>query len=235
MTPVQLAAIAKELIDAASDKQLVVRALGGVGVLLTCPSIESHTTLQRTIKDIDLVAARQNFDALAELFAAHGASPRSKEREQWLFEREGTEIELTPPDFREDHRIDLSQRIALASPTVPMADLLLIKLQRVDYAEKDIRDSVALLLDHRVADGDDQEYIDAKYIARLCGQDWGLFTTVYDNSVKLEQVVDQYLEPDEAQLVWRRIEGIQAEMDRQPKSLLWMLNQVVRRPTQIPA
>ncbi len=116
-----------------------------------------------------------------------------------------------------------------------MADLLLIKLQRKTFAEKDIRDSMALLLDHRVAEGDEQEQINPKYIARLCGQDWGLFTTVYDNTVKLEQVTDKYLEPEEAQLVWRRIETIQGEMNQQPKSLLWMLNQMIRRPTQIPA
>ncbi len=234
-SPDQLAAIAKDVIMAASDKNLVLRVLGGVGVLVACPGIAIHPSLQRTIKDIDFAAERRDFDALAGVFAAHGANLRSKEREQWVFERDGVEMELTPPGMREDHRIDLSQRLALASPTLPMADLLLIKLQRVNFAEKDIRDSIAILLDHRVAEGDEQEQIDPKYIAKLCGRDWGLFTTAYGNAVKLEQVADQYLEPDEAQLVWRRIETIQAEMDRQPKSLLWMLNQAIRRPTGVPA
>ncbi len=227
--------MAKEFVDAATDKNLTVRALGGVAVLLACSCVESHPTLQRTIKDIDLAAPRGDFDALAEVFAARGAILRSKEPGQWVFDREGIEIELTPPDFREDHRIDLSGRLALASPTLSLVDLLLVKLQRVKFAEKDIRDSIALLLDHRVAEGDEANQIDPKYIAKLCGQDWGLFTTVYDNTVKLEQVADQYLEPEEAQLVWRRIEVIQGEMDQQPKSLLWMLNQVVRRPMQVPA
>ncbi len=235
MSPHQLAATAKELVDAATEKHLTVRALGGVAVLLACPGIESHPTLQRAIEDIDLAAPRQDFDALAEAFAARGATLRSKEPAQWVFDREGVEIELTPHDFREDHRIDLSGRLALASPTLTMADVVLLKLQRVQFAEKDVRDSIALLLDHRVAEGDEANQIDPKYIAKLCGQDWGLHTTVYDNTIKLEQVVDQYLEPEEAQLVWRRIEVIQGEMDQQPKSLLWMLNQIIRRPTQVPA
>lgn len=235
MSAHQLAAMAKDLVDAATEKNLTVRALGGVAVLLACPCIKSHQTLQRTIKDIDLAAYRQDFDALVEVFAARGATLRSKEPAQWVFDREGMEIELTPPDFREDHRIDLSRRLALASPTLSMVDLYLVKLQRVKFAEKDIRDSIALLLDHRVAEGDEANQIDPKYIAKLCGQDWGLFSTVYANTVKLEQVVDQYLEPEEAQLVWRRIEVIQGEMDQQPKSLLWMLNQMVRRPTEVPA
>jgi hypothetical protein len=125
--------------------------------------------------------------------------------------------------------------LTLASPALPLADLLLIKLQRVKFAEKDIQDSIALLLDHRVAKGEAEDQIDHEYIAKLCARDWGLFTTVYENTVVLEKVLDKYLEPEEAQLVWRRIELLQGDMDEQPKSLGWMLQQLIKRPTQVPA
>lgn len=226
--------LARELVAAANDKHLTLRVLGGAAVYLACPGIETRPALKRAINDIDLVAPRTQFEALAGLFAERGLALKTKSAKEWTLEFQGAEIELTPPDFAEDHRIDLTLRLNLASPTVPMADLLLIKLQRKRFAEKDIKDSIALLLDHRVAVGNDQEQIDPAYIAKLCGRNWSLFTTAYDNTVTLEKVMDKYVESEEGQLAWRRIELIQGEMDRQPKSIGWMINQVIRRPTQVP-
>jgi hypothetical protein len=229
-----LAALAQTLVNAAMQKNLTLRVLAGVAVYMTCSSIGTHKTLQRTFKDLDFVAPREQWDALAELFKANGVASRAKETERWVFDKGGVEIEVCTPDFVEDHRIALKERLALSSPTLPLADLLLIKLARVKFAEKDIQDSIALLLDHRVARGEAEDQIDHAYIAKLCARDWGLFHTVFDNTVTLEQVLDKYLEPEEAQLVWRRIELLQGDMDQQPKSLGWMINQFLRKPTQVP-
>ena len=38
-----------------------------------------------------------------------------------------------------------------------MVDLLLQKLARINFKQKDIQDSAALLVDHRVTDGGDEE------------------------------------------------------------------------------
>jgi hypothetical protein len=57
---------------------------------------------------------------------------------------------------------------------------------------------------------------------------------VYDTTITLEKILDKYVEPEEAQLVWRRIELIQGDMDRQPKSFRWMINQLLKKPTQVP-
>lgn len=234
LTNDQLAALAKELVAAATQKNILLRVMGGVAVYMTCPSIETHSALERMSNDLDLVAARKDFDALVELFAARGIVLRTREQSQMVFDKDGTEIELSDTTFHEDHRIDLSTRLALSSPTLPLADLLLIKLQRKTFAEKDVQDSIALLLDHRVARGEAAEQIDHLYIAQRTRGYWSLFTTVYDNAISLEKVLPKYLEPEEAQLVWRRIELIQGDMDFQPKSLTWMANQIVRRPSQVP-
>lgn len=234
MTNERLAALAKELVDAAAQKNILLRVMGGVAVYMTCPSIETHPALQRAIHDLDLVAARKDFDALLELFAQRGVALRAREQLQIAFDKDGSEIELSDTAFEEDHRIDLSARLGLTSPTLPLADLLLIKLQRKQFAEKDIQDSIALLIDHRVARGEGEGQIDHLYIAQRTRGDWDLFTTVYDNTITLEKILPKYLEPEEAQLVWRRIELIQGDMDFQPKSLAWMVNQIVRRPSQVP-
>lgn len=227
----QFASLAKSLVDAATQKNLTLRVMSGVAVYLTCSSIETHPSLQRKILDIDLVAPTTQWDALAEIFKAQGAMPGTKNVNVWVFAKDGIRIEVCSPQF--DYT-DLSSRLALASPTLPLADLLLFKLQRQPFEERDIQDAIALLLDHRVAKGEAEEQIDHTYIAKLCASNWRLFHRVYDHTIILEKILDQYVEPEEAQLVWRRIELIQGEMDRQPKSFGWMINQFLKKPTQVP-
>jgi hypothetical protein len=230
----QLATLANHLADVAAQKNIPLRVIGGVAIYMTCSSIETHPTLQRTCKDLDFVAAQKDFDALAPLLVAQGLMLRTREQNLIVFDGGGVEIEVTAPDYREDHRIDLTTRLALSSPTLPLADLLLIKLARVKFAEKDIQDSIALLLDHRVGRVEGEDQIDREYIAKLAARQWGLFSTAYANSITLEKVLDKYLEPEEAQLVWRRIELLQEDMDHQPKSFGWMVNQFLKRPTEVP-
>ncbi len=238
----QLIAYAKEIIDATARKNLTMRVMGGAAVYIACESIATHPTLAREIGDIDFVAARRDFDALAAVFAAMGWELRGKTDRAWTFEKEGVGADIYDARYRDDHRIDFTARLALASPTLPLADLLLTKLQRKKFGEKEIKDVIALLLDHRVARGEAEGLvlsavegqIDHLYIAQVTRGDWSLWTTVYDNTIALESLLEKYLEPEEAQLVWRRIELIQGDMDLQRKKLPWLLNQIVRKPTQVP-
>jgi len=234
MTNEQKAALAKELIDAATQKNLTIRALGGIAVYLACESIKTHPTLERERGDLFFVAAEKDFAALAEVFQARGWQARAKENARWGFELGGARAGLVAPQFRGDHRLDFSARLALAAPTIPLADLLLTLLQKKKLDEDAVKDAIALLLDHRVAKGEADAQIDHLYIAQLTRGNWSLWTTVYDNTIELENGVEKYLEPDEAQLVWRRIELIQGDMDLQRKTPLWMVNQIFRRPTQVP-
>ena len=230
----KLVALATELVEAAANKGITLRVMAGVAVYMTCSGIETHPSLQRELHDLDLSAAPKDFDALAGLFSERGLRLTARDANRMAFEGDGAKIEVFAPDYRDSRRVDLGPRLAVSSPMLPLADLLLIKLQRSHFEEKDVRDSIALLLDHRVGRGEGEDQIDREYIARLGAGDWGLFTTTYDNLVKLEQELDRYLEPEEAQLVWRRIELLQEDMDRERKSLGWMVNQVLRRPTQVP-
>ena len=225
-----MSALAKSIVDAASQNNLTLRVMSGVAVYLTCSSIETHPALQRKILDIDLVAPAEQWDALAEILKTNGVTAGTKSAKVWAFDKNGVQIELCDPKF--DYA-DLSSRLTLASPTLSMTDLLLFKLQRRPFEERDIQDSIALLLDHRVAKGQAEDQIDHEYIAQLCANNWNVFHRVYDNTVTLEKILDKYIEPEEAQLVWKRIELIQGDMDQQPKPLGWMVNQFLRKPGQV--
>ena len=231
ITSEQQAAVAKMLVNAAKQKELTLRVLGGVAVYATCPSIATHPKLQRTILDIDFVAPRGDWLALEGIFAANDLKLRTKEKDGWIFDKDGLVVELCDPNFG---FVNFARRLTLATPTLPLTDLLLMKLSRRPFEERDIQDAIALLLDHRVARGEAEGQINHEYIARLGAQNWNVFHAVYDNTVTLEQVLDRYIEPEEARFVWRRIELLQSDLDQQPKPFTWMVNQFLRKPTQVP-
>lgn len=112
-------------------------------------------------------------------------------------------------------------------------ELALRVLTRQPFDENAIREAIVLLSTHSIG-RDTPEQIDSAEIARRCARDWKLFHTIYDNLVTLEKTLDKYLERKEARRVWQRVESLQGEMDRTPKSFGWMVRQILRKPTQVP-
>ncbi|MBI5651511.1 MAG: hypothetical protein HZC40_13875 [Chloroflexi bacterium] len=231
MTNEQLIARARELVNAATEKNLKLRVWGGIAVSLACASIETHPNLQRAYDALDFVAPLGEFDALSALLTARGLIAKSRTPAQLVFEKDGAEIRIATLDFR---GVGLGSRLGLAAPTLPLTDLLLMTLGRATLTEQDAQDAVALLLDHRVTRGETDDQIDRDYIAKHAARNWALFTTIYDNTVLLEQSLENFLDPEEQQLVWRRIELVQEDLDREPKSFGWMVNQFLRRPSEVP-
>ena len=74
--------------------------------------------------------------------------------------------------------------------TVPLAELLLTKLQIIELNEKDVRDTVAILLEHDVTD--DDRGVNVNRVASLCGDDWGLWRTITRNLVSVREHLGGY-------------------------------------------
>jgi hypothetical protein len=104
--------------------------------------------------------------------------------------------------------------------TLPLADLLLTKLQVVSLNAKDLRDLCALLLDHDLgASG-----IDLERILAVTRADWGLEHTIHRTIATLgERIGDFGLEPDASRLVLDRAEAIGAALAAAPKSAKWKM------------
>lgn len=229
MDPRELVEVGSEIVRQANTRGLNLRLMGGVAVYATCPGIAEHPKLQRDFSDIDLVADDNAWGALPELFASLGFIASAATPRKAAFIRGGLSIDVRSADFQDCFDFDLSRRLMPGQTTIPLVDLLLLKLQKRQFAEKDVQDSIALLLDHRVADGGDEETIDRVYLYELTNKNWGLWTTVFDNTVTLEKILDRYIDPEEAQLVWRRVELIQEVMDGKGKSLGWWLRAIPNR------
>ena len=125
--------------------------------------------------------------------------------------------------FRMCHEIPFGKRLALEPVTVPLAELLLTKLQIIELNEKDVRDALALLYDHPVED-EDGDAINGAHIARLCAGDWGLWRTFTANLDSLNNHLERYdLSDEDRRRIGGRIQGLQARIEEEPKSFAWKM------------
>jgi hypothetical protein len=121
------------------------------------------------------------------------------------------------------HRIPLSERLELEASTVPLAELLLTKLQIIELNEKDVRDTVLLLHGHPVEEHD-EDAVNGARIASLCAADWGLWRTITANLEHCRDRVDDYelLSPEREQIA-ARFNQILDRVEAEPKSRGWKL------------
>lgn len=226
----ELVQLGTELVNDAGAQGITLRMSGGVAIYARCPSIESHATLQRANADLDFVAATSAWNRLTEFFAARGWTKNADTPTEIKFVRDNATAEVSSPTHREDFVLDFSTRLDLVPLTLPLADLLLLKLARVNFQEKDIQDATALLVDHRVVSGgDEEEDINREYFYQVVNRDYRLWKTAFDNTVTLEKGFDKYLEPEEAQLAWRRVELLQEVLDGKSHTLGWWTGRVLTR------
>jgi hypothetical protein len=132
----------------------------------------------------------------------------------------GRQVDIFLDRMKMCHVIELAGRLSHNGPTLTPADLLLSKLQVFEVNMKDLVDTTALLLDHSIADHDD-DAINAIYLAKLTADDWGLYRTVQLNVKRVRDAARQ-LDVDGDQ-VDRRLDELWSRIEAQPKSLKWKL------------
>lgn len=122
------------------------------------------------------------------------------------------------------HDVPFEDRLEADQPTVPLAELLLEKMQIVRLNEKDVIDTIMLLREHQIGDGD-KETINATRIAGLCAGDWGLWKTVTTNLQRVEEFStnkEQLTDEDKAD-VESKIKSLQKRMEGESKTTRWKL------------
>jgi hypothetical protein len=122
------------------------------------------------------------------------------------------------------HVIDYAGRLEVDSPTVPLAELLLQKLQIVQTNEKDIQDTIILLAEHDLGKGD-KDVINGDYVAKVLANDWGFYYTVTANLVKIKEFLDKYdaLSKSQKAVVNQRIDVLRERIEKEPKSFQWKM------------
>lgn len=220
----------ERIVASADARGLTIRVLGSLGVSIHCStSAALLPSFSRSYADIDFSAYRRDARDLGLLLGQLGYVERRQvfidsEGRRAIFDRptDGIHIDLFYDRLEFCHPIPLVDRLAADHPTIPLAELLMSKLQIVRINEKDIVDAILLLLDHPLGATDD-EVIDSTRIHRLCAEDWGLWRTLTLNLDKVRALAAGYPQLDAAQRqrVITSAETLKQGIDAQPKSLSW--------------
>ncbi len=220
------------IVDAAATAGLAVRVLGSIGVAMHSPDAAGLLPgFARTYADIDFAAYRRDTKALTRILTTMGYRD---DREVFVASEGGRSmfddrirhlhIDVFYDRLEFCHVIPLSERLETDTPTIPLAELLLSKLQIVKINEKDVIDIVLLILDHPLGRGD-VDTIDVDRISALCAAEWGLWRTLTLNLAKVADLTQTYRQLDETQraLILSAVGTLKARIDAEPKPLAWRM------------
>jgi hypothetical protein len=220
---------ARRLTATAVERDVPIRLVGGLAVRIRVDDT-FHPGLSREYKDIDLVTLKGRSKPVGRFLEEMGYEPAEQFNamngsERLLFYDMANErqLDVFVGAFRMCHAIPITERITLDPLTLPLAELLLTKLQIVHLNEKDLRDLMAILHHHDVAD-EDGDTINAAYVARLCAEDWGLWRTTKMNVDRVRERVEDYdLAAHERETVTQRLDRLWARIEAEPKSRGWRM------------
>jgi hypothetical protein len=228
----QFEAEALRIVDAAREKGLVLRLLGSLAFRLHCPEYGYlQKQLGRAYTDIDYAGYGGQASQMAPLLTALGYHEDAEINllyagQRMIFNHNGlgihTDIFFDKLSFC--HEIAWKNRLDDDFPTIPLAEMLLEKMQIVKINEKDIIDTIMLLLEHPLGDHD-RETINIARVSGLCAQDWGLWRTLTMNLRKVGQLAQGYTElgdTEKAKLA-SQVETALERIDREPKTVSWKL------------
>ncbi len=214
-----------------------LRLLGGVAVRLRCPEGATRPELVRAYKDLDFVAPKRVAALMRALLSAQGYDPdnhfnalHGASRLLFFDQAHDRQVDIFLSIFEMCHKLDLEPRLSLPGPALPPADLLLLKLQIVQLNGKDITDALALLLQYEPVPKDSATTLSTDYIARLCANDWGWYTTLHDNLEEVRRRSGEILtSPEDVAQAQARIDGLLAAMEQAPKPMGWRLRDKIGR------
>jgi hypothetical protein len=216
-----------KIAEAAAERGLPLRLLGGVAVALLCPS-SRKPPLRRRYGDIDFATIGSAKEEVVQLMKALGYLPdrefNTLHGHRRLFfwdEANQRQVDVFVNEAYLCHRVSLKERVELRPLTLSPADLTVLKLQVVETNEKDYLDICALFADHQLSD--DESGIDVHYIAGLAASDWGLWRTLGMVAERSERFARELPEFSAADVVVDRLRRLRGRLDTVPKSRGWKL------------
>jgi hypothetical protein len=217
---------AVRITTAANTSGVPLRLIGGVAIRLHAGDLPPGLT--REYQDIDLVTTGKGSKRAVRLLADLGYTPNDRfnslnaGRRAVVYDiAHGRQIDVFIGAFQMCHKLDIGGRLDVDNPTVPLAELLLTKLQIVQLNRKDLIDIAALLDGHEIADHD-RDAVNGKFIAELLSGDWGLWRTARGTvESSLEHLGELNLEPAAADRIRARLEQLWQRVEEAPKNIRW--------------
>lgn len=225
---------ALRLIRLAEGQGLHVRLMGGLAFHARCPDWTAR--IERERRDIDLATRGKDRKALSALMDANGyAGDRQYNalygHKQLYFVDpvRGRPVDVLIDRLEMCHRFEFADRLLLDAPTVPLAEMLLSKLQIARINRKDILDALALLSEYPLEPTDDRA-INVARITSLTSTDWGWWRTVTGNLDKLRLFNHTEIQPGELDFrrpprfdIQAQLDALREAIDAAPKSTRWKM------------
>ncbi len=230
---------ARRIVDAARERGIVIRLLGGLAVREHCTVVEF---CERDHADLDMIGLSAQVKQIGALMTDLGYQEdpdvrRFTDNAQRQFRKpcahagsdgrpahDVDRVDVFLDTFHMDHEIKLKDRLELSDYTIPVTDVLLTKLQVVRHNEKDVRDIITLLKDVETADADQPGVVNVGSIAARCAQDWGLYHDVTTSLDLCDRLLDRYdLTESEQARVRERLARLRTALHAAPKPLSWRL------------
>jgi hypothetical protein len=221
---------AERLAGAAVTLGLSARLIGGLAVWLRCPSVHGGP-FARSYADMDFAISATASTKFKALLLTQGYLP-----DQFFNGLHGAtrlyygepagrwSIDVVIDELAMSHKLDLRGRLDGPAPTIPLADLLLTKLQVWEINRKDLGDTVCLLADHPLSEDDaDVEGIGLPRLRSVLGKDWGFCHTVVGNLQKVAELWSREPLQGAAQDVAAQVARLQQVIEDAPKSRAWRL------------
>lgn len=229
---------ARRIVEEGKKEGLILRVMGGVGIRVrTLQYTDVAQKLgrlgpeQQEFTDLDFMAYRKQRNRMKGFFEGLGYGKRkatlstaASERQIYFHPQGWFFIDVFFDKLLvANHPLDFRGRLELDPLTLTPTDLLLEKLQIVNFSEKDMKDTLMLLLAHQVGDRDQGGLINATYIARLLAKDWGFWYTVTTNLQGIRELLPETeaLSEEERDTTASGVDELLAHMEKEPKSLRW--------------
>jgi hypothetical protein len=220
---------AMRLVAGAERDGVPLRLLGGMAIRLRVGA-RLHPSLAREIRDIDFAAPKGSSRRASAFLAAHGYEPDRTfnathgARRLLFYDRpHERQVDVFVDVFEMCHVLPLSERLEVDPVTLPLAELLMTKLQIVKLNRKDLLDAYALLLASDVGNAD-AETINATRIADLAARDWGLQHTFELTLDRLRAEIGEVgLDEGEQARVRGRLDAIAQALTAAPKTSRWRM------------
>ena len=224
---------AYRILNEARDRGILLRLIGAVAFKIHCPKyVFFQNNFKRVLSDIDYASYAKHHNQVKNLFLDMGYEEYGMTNvylagKRFVFHDEinnrHSDIFFDELDF--NHTINWKNRLEIDYPTISLADLMLEKMQIVEINKKDIIDSLMLLREHEIDSEDKQEKINAKYIAQVCGNDWGFWKTITVNLKKVRDYAfnaDNLKDKDKDNII-EKMDKINRFIEKEPKSLKWKM------------
>ncbi len=222
----EIRAEAQRLADRLVAGAAPARLMGGLAIWLRAPSVR-RPPFERPYRDLDLVAPNRGRAAVQAFLEDEGYVPDKRfnmlhgaQRLYYGAPDGAWSVDVIFDRLDMSHVLDLRDRLAAPEPTLPLADLLLTKLQIWEINRKDLSDALCLLADHSLGD-DSADSIGVDRITSVLGADWGFCHTVERNLDRVAELAASEQSPTLPRDVVAQAAALRAVIAAGPKTLAW--------------